>query len=152
MSNFKPVTTYILHREPMLFVRSIVDAGERFVETDSYLSRSNIFYHRESGFIPSWLGIEMLAQTAGIWAGMEDERLQVPIKLGFLLGVRTYSTNIPGFSPEECYQNRIQTNFIADASVVFSGEILDSRGALCASGELTAFRPENVEAYLGGMN
>lgn len=133
----------------MLFVRNIVDAGESHVWTDSYLSRSNIFYSRESDFIPCWLGIEMLAQTAAIWAGMEDERLQVPIKLGFLLGVRTYVAKIPGFSPEECYQNHIQTNFIADATVVFSGEILDSKGVLCASGELTAFRPENVEAYLG---
>lgn len=38
-----------------------------------------------------------MAQTVGLYAGLQAKRAGEPIKLGFLLGTRRFETNVPEF-------------------------------------------------------
>ena len=47
--------------------------------------------------VPAWAGIEYMAQAIAAYAGMMAKRAGEPIKLGFLLGTRRYSSNVAEF-------------------------------------------------------
>ncbi|VCU71378.1 hypothetical protein PIGHUM_03461 [Pigmentiphaga humi] len=49
------------------------------------------------GSLPPWLGLEMLAQGVGAWAGWHARQAGTPVKLGFLLGTRHYACHAAGF-------------------------------------------------------
>ncbi|MGR8951560.1 MAG: ApeP family dehydratase [Gammaproteobacteria bacterium] len=51
----------------------------------------------EDNVAPAWAGIEYMAQTIGLYAGIHARRAGEPIRLGFLLGSRRYESNVPGF-------------------------------------------------------
>ncbi|MBL1264388.1 ApeP family dehydratase [Methylomicrobium sp. RS1] len=47
--------------------------------------------------VPAWAGIEYMAQTIGLYAGLHAKRAGEPIRLGFLLGTRRFESSAPGF-------------------------------------------------------
>lgn len=47
--------------------------------------------------VPAWAGIEYMAQSIGAYAGIMAKRKGEPIKLGFLLGTRRYTSNVARF-------------------------------------------------------
>ena len=47
--------------------------------------------------VPAWVGIEYMAQTIGVYAGIQAKQTGQPIRLGFLLGTRRYESNVPCF-------------------------------------------------------
>jgi len=47
--------------------------------------------------VPAWAGIEYMAQTIGLYAGIHAKRAGEPIRLGFLLGARRFESNVPAF-------------------------------------------------------
>ena len=47
--------------------------------------------------VPAWVGIEYMAQTIGVYAGVQAKQSDQPIRLGFLLGTRHYQSNVPSF-------------------------------------------------------
>ncbi|WP_024300265.1 hotdog family protein [Methylomicrobium lacus] len=47
--------------------------------------------------VPAWAGIEYMAQTIGLYAGIHAKRVGEPIRLGFLLGARRYESDVPAF-------------------------------------------------------
>jgi predicted hotdog family 3-hydroxylacyl-ACP dehydratase len=47
--------------------------------------------------VPAWAGIEYMAQTIAVYAGIIAKITGDPIKLGFLLGTRRYKSNVAEF-------------------------------------------------------
>lgn len=48
--------------------------------------------------MPAWVGIEYMAQAVGAYAGIKAILAGEPIRLGYLLGTRRYSSNVSGFA------------------------------------------------------
>ncbi|WP_197456777.1 ApeP family dehydratase [Cephaloticoccus primus] len=42
---------------------------------------------------PVWIGLELMAQAVGAWAGCQARKANKPIQLGFLLGTRHYENH-----------------------------------------------------------
>ncbi len=146
----KPVTHYIRHRPPMLLVDDIQETSTDCAATTTTITHDNLFYDNEKNGVPAWVGMEIMAQTAGVWVGMEDERNGKQPELGFLLGSRSYEAYQPLFTEGETLFTQVTATFINLPMVVFAGVMKNQQGELLAKGEFTAFRPENVDAYLSG--
>jgi predicted hotdog family 3-hydroxylacyl-ACP dehydratase len=52
----------------------------------------------DSRSVPSWLGIEYMAQTIAALGGMKRRLAGKPLDLGFLLGTRRYDCNVAEFA------------------------------------------------------
>lgn len=48
--------------------------------------------------VPAWAGIEYMAQTIAAYSGIRSKLAGEPIKLGFLLGTRSYTSNVSSFA------------------------------------------------------
>lgn len=146
----KKPSDYIRHRGPLLLLDSIEMLGPNSVKACALIERNNIFFDQTKDGVPSWVGLEYLAQTAAVWVGINDESNNRPIQLGFLLGSRSYEAATASFSEGKELNITIKADFIDGNIVVFSGEIVDNTDSQLASGNLTAFRPDDVDSYLKG--
>jgi predicted hotdog family 3-hydroxylacyl-ACP dehydratase len=89
------IENLIPHRGAMrLLVRVLRVEGDR-IEAEVEVPFDGLFV--QDGQVPSWVGIEYMAQTVAAWAGARERgRGGVP-RAGLLLGTRRYEAHCDGF-------------------------------------------------------
>jgi len=99
----KPAAEFVLHREPMLLLDSLVDIGPGFAVCEWHVLDSNVFIVPGFG-VPAYVGIEYMAQTIAVYAGARARVRGLSPPLGFLLGTRHYQARIQYFDVGETYR------------------------------------------------
>jgi predicted hotdog family 3-hydroxylacyl-ACP dehydratase len=84
------------HASPMLLLDDLIECSNDSI-TCSLKVRSDALFEKDE-LVPAWLGIEYMAQSIGAYSGYRRRLHNLPIKVGFLLGTRRFSTNVPEFS------------------------------------------------------
>jgi predicted hotdog family 3-hydroxylacyl-ACP dehydratase len=146
----KQIEDYLRHRPPMRLVEELVEGGEEGVSTAVVIRPDSTFFSEQLQGVPAWVGLEYMAQTAAVWVGMDDVRHQRPVELGFLVSARQYQAKRPVFPLGRRFIVSIQRQFGEDGIVVFNGDIHADNGDEFASARFTAYRPDDVNAYLRG--
>lgn len=109
-------TTYsidevLAHRSPMSLLGHIDSYGDDWLKAKAVVKADNLFV--EDGKMPSWVGIEYMAQSIGAFVGVQARlKNQLP-QLGFLVGTRKFQCNL-GYLPVDSELN-------IHISVVLSG-------------------------------
>lgn len=85
----------VSHRGGMSLLDQVVDHGETWLRASSTLTKSNLFV--SEGWMPSWIGIEYMAQSIAALAGTRAKHQKQPVKMGFLVGARKYEAERPAF-------------------------------------------------------
>jgi predicted hotdog family 3-hydroxylacyl-ACP dehydratase len=92
-----PVAELLPHSGAAVLLDAVLSCDE-----DTLLARATVRAHHgygdNDGNLPPWLGMELMAQAVGAWAGCQARRAGVPVQLGFLLGTRRYDCRVAGFS------------------------------------------------------
>ncbi|OWT77584.1 3-hydroxylacyl-ACP dehydratase [Achromobacter sp. HZ28] len=92
-----PVEQLLPHAGAAVLLDAVLSCDE-----DTLLARATVRAHHgygdSDGNLPPWLGMELMAQAVGAWAGCQARRAGVPVQLGFLLGTRRYDCRVAGFS------------------------------------------------------
>jgi predicted hotdog family 3-hydroxylacyl-ACP dehydratase len=73
--------------------------------------------------VPAWAGIEYMAQAIAAYIGIKAKLAGEPIKLGYLLGTRRYSSNISAFSIGTVLKVQIENIIQDDKLGVFNCKI-----------------------------
>ncbi len=105
---------YIPHSGKMALIDKISDVGENWIECLVDPSKTSLFSKDES--IPSWLGIEYMAQTIAAYAGWKAKKSGEAVKMGFLLGTRKY----------KCLEKTFYSKLKVKAEVLFQSDELAS--------------------------
>lgn len=90
--------------------------------------------------VPSWLGIEYMAQSVAALGGMKRRLAGKPINLGFLLGTRRYECNVAVFP----VGTRLTVNaqqMVQDQGLGVFDCHLKARG-IVASAKLNVYQPD----------
>lgn len=131
------------HRPPMVLVDDVVayDATRRQVTVAATI--------REP-WSENWVAIELMAQTAAALAGLFDrqEGASGCPRPGFLLGTRKLTLRVPRFEVGRRYLISATNEFCDDETASFACQINDEAGNVVATAVLTAYRPENLSAFL----
>lgn len=83
----------IPHSGNMVLLDSVLAFDENSVTVRTQV-RHNELIPGNLVFVPAWFGIEYMAQTIGVYAGLHSKQANEPIKIGFLLGTRRYQSNV----------------------------------------------------------
>ncbi|MDF2576904.1 MAG: hypothetical protein K0S74_388 [Chlamydiales bacterium] len=89
------VSDLLPHAPPMVLVDKLIEYREDFVHTTVTIRKDSVFY--ENGQVPSYVGLEYMAQTIGVWHGLSARRTNQSVKIGFLLGTRKLILEEPYF-------------------------------------------------------
>lgn len=143
-------SNYVAHRGDMLFIDRVLEGSANHVLSETTIGADHIFFDKGLGGVPAWAGIEFMAQAVAAWVGLEDLRQGREVQLGFLLGSRAYDADAPIFQEGVTLRTYVKVILSAGSTVVFAGEIKNTEGEIYAQGELTAYRPDDVSAYLKG--
>ncbi|HVF17563.1 MAG TPA: hypothetical protein VNA21_11650, partial [Steroidobacteraceae bacterium] len=84
------------HRGRMLLLDELIDVGPEHVTCAVAIERSTMFCDGANG-VPSWVGIEYMAQTAAAYSGVEEARAGIRPTIGLLLGSRRYKSEVAYF-------------------------------------------------------
>lgn len=118
--------------------------------TASVLVTENSMFASSEG-VPSWIGIEYMAQTIGAYAGLQQRNLGDAPKLGFLLGSRKYQCDTPIFSLGTKLLIVAECELMAENGLsVFKCRI--SAPGVNGSAQLNVYQPEDAELFLKGEN
>ena len=146
---FLPVEQYVPHRSPMLLIdRLLADDGER-VEVEATVPADGLFVR--DGVMPSWVGVELMAQTIGVFAGRRSRERHEAVRLGFLLGTRRYTAKVDGsfgWGPGSRL-TPARRMVSAQGLSVFDCCILQG-GQVVAEALMNVFQPHDVDGYLQG--
>lgn len=84
------------HRGTMLFLHRLCYSDDDRVVVEADIRADHVF-SSDTG-VPSWIGIEYMAQAIAAWAGCRALRNGQPVRPGFLLGTRRYQCALSQFA------------------------------------------------------
>ena len=94
---------FVLHRKPMLLLDRLLDIEPLMAACEWRVNRNDHFFLPGRG-VPTYIGIEHMAQCIAIHAGALERAEGFPPPLGLLLGTRFYRANERYFLEGETYQ------------------------------------------------
>jgi predicted hotdog family 3-hydroxylacyl-ACP dehydratase len=143
------MTELLPHEGRMLLLDEVIDVGPEHVTCTVAIRRDTMFCDGVNG-VPSWVGLEYMAQTASTYSGIDEARARVRPTIGLLLGSRRYQTEVPYFAIGS--QLRVHADLLLrdeNDLVAFSCTIADG-GRVLARADVKAYRPKDVFAILRG--
>ncbi len=143
-----PIDAYIPQRGPARLIDRVVevDADHAVVETDVPADGRWL----RDGSMPSWAGIELMAQAVATWAGARARREGRPVPVGFLLGTRRYDVTRTAFAGGSTLRISARPEFIADNGLAMFDCRIECAGESVAQARLSVFEPADAEPYLQG--
>ncbi len=135
------------HAAPMLLVDELISSTHHSAVVGVTIRDSYPFSQGEVG---TWLGIELMAQSAAVLSKIRGQQQSDKPTLGFLLGCRSFIAHIPVFTPGQQVLVEIQLDpeSQGQATISASGVIKDISGQLICEGVLTLFEPHDDALYL----
>ncbi|MDD5580771.1 MAG: hotdog family protein [Methylobacter sp.] len=89
------VAELIPHSGKMVWLDRIISCDEHSLSAELIVRDDGLLGSDKA--VPAWAGIEYMAQAVAAYAGIMAKMAGEPIKLGFLLGTRRYSSNVAEF-------------------------------------------------------
>ena len=135
------------HNHPMILIDDIkeINIDERYLIAEVVISEDKIFFDKSINGVPYLSGIEYMAQTIGCYAFFRAQRTEP--KLGFLLGTRSYKSNIEKFENGKTYKIKV-SEIYGDSELVSFDCLIYNEDEECARAVINAYQPENAEEYL----
>ena len=103
---------------PMILLDEIIDYGNEFAVALIRPEAGKPFAD-DNGCIPAWIGIEYMAQTIGVYAGIQSQIAGKAVKIGFLLGTRAYDFSLDKFYCAQSYWVRAEKIYDGDGLCSF---------------------------------
>lgn len=131
-----------------MLLNDCLDAGDDFVAARCLIGDNCRLFRQPDGRFGSWLLIELMAQTIGVFAGLKNRTQGLAPRIGFLLGTRRFETKI-GFLHDG-------DEVVVKAKCIFLGqEGLPSQfqcqaeinGNTVATANLTVYEPESEQIW-----
>lgn len=143
-----PIETFLLHRESMLLIQSIVGCGDNWLEATVDVSASSSLFISGQRTVPSWVGLEYMAQAISAFAGVMAWRQGRKPEVGFLLGTRRYSVVEHSFDPQELLTVKVTQLLRDDNNLVLFDCHIYRGGKSIAAAEIKAIQPNDVQSVL----
>ncbi|QNH51736.1 3-hydroxylacyl-ACP dehydratase [Acinetobacter venetianus] len=112
---------YIPHEQPMVFIDHIVEENEGYAVAELTITPELMFC--ESDGLPTWVTIEIMAQTISAYSGWRGQQLQQAPKVGFLLGTRKLQLPFAYFKIGQLLKIRVEQQYLHEGLGQFSCEI-----------------------------
>lgn len=144
------------HRPPMQLITAVesVDFDTQTLIARVDITPDDLMYDENTGGVPSWISLEYMAQAIGCFIGAAD-RLENPNSkpaVGFVLGSRKMTVNIPTYLADQSYFVHVASAFCDKNIANFDCKIYNADNDLVASGAINVFRPDDIKQFMEMRN
>ena len=143
-----PIEAMVPHRGRMRMIDRLLARDDDAVVVAADITTANLFADPQG--LPSWVGIELMAQAISAWAGCRSIERGEPVRIGFLLGTRRYECVVPQFALGTSLRVEARRELFGDNGMgMFACRILDGEREL-ARAQVAVFEPPDTSALAGG--
>ncbi|CAM3563039.1 3-hydroxylacyl-ACP dehydratase [Bordetella sputigena] len=141
-----PVAQLVPHSGDAILIDTVDDWDEETLRATAVVKPDGL-YSNADGSLPPWMGLEIMAQAVGAWAGCQARHHGQQVGLGFLLGTRRYECHVRGFAAGTRLTIHVAQSLRDAAGMgVFECELrADAR--LLASARLNVYQPADAGAF-----
>lgn len=140
-----PVSEVVPHSGLMSLLTRITDYGDDWLQAEVDITDDSLFLQEQG--VPSYVGIEYMAQAVAAYAGIQEKFDDKEPKIGFLLGTRRYSVNTEWFPLGSTLTIHVTREMVAENGLhVFLTELKTAQ--IKASASLNVFQPDDPEQFL----
>jgi predicted hotdog family 3-hydroxylacyl-ACP dehydratase len=141
------------HAPPLLLLDELLDNGPEHVSCAVTIRPDTLFCDGVKG-VPSWVGLEYMAQTLSSYSGIAEAKQGLKPSVGLLLGSRRYRAEVPYF-PIGSRLRIVATLALLDENDLAAFDCLlycdqGSQQTLWAKGDIKAYRPKDLMAVVRG--
>ncbi len=139
----------LAHRAPLILIDDYDDASfapETGMTTEVTIRKSDVFFDPQLGGTPPCTALEYMAQSIAAYVGLCARQRGEEPQLGFVLGSRSLTLDLPCFAEGERYIVSIRPEFSDQQFAAFDTQIFDSSEHCVAAAMLNVFRPTAEEA------
>ncbi len=140
-----PVPSLLPHGGAMVLIGEPAAYGDGWAEAAVRIGEDSLFYKAGHG-VPSWVGVEYMAQTTALYLGIGARRAGRDIRIGLLIGCRQYEVEAAYFRLGSLLSIRVDETWQDGRMAVFECSIAH-RGPL-AKGRLNVFSPADMASVL----
>ena len=145
----------IPHRGSMALLSRVVryDFSQETLTAEVDVKESDLFFDRERGGVPSWVGFEYMAQSIAALGGIKRRtELNEEPRIGFIMGVRDFTSRAAVFAAGRRLQVEVRQIF-RDGDVVSFGCSIGENGQELARAVITGIEAgEGLVAAMGGTD
>ena len=132
----------------MVMLDRVLDYGNDWLHGEADLNEDNLF--AESGALPSWAVLEVLAQGIAALAGIRAQAAGEPVRLGFLLGTRRFNAHVAALSLPCQVRVMVKESMIdANGFAVYDCTLRDGADVVLAEAAINVYSPPNIEEMMG---
>ena len=131
----------------MLLLDSLLHVDAETAIAQLTVSRDALFMQDEG--MPSWIGLEYMAQAVAAWVGWQSLQENRPVDIGFLLGTRRFEAKCAFFRPGAVLRAHVCKELLGDNGLgAFDCRLHDETGEEVARARISVYKPENCRAYV----
>lgn len=150
MPDYLSPEAYLPHRPPMMLLQKVHYVDNQQVKCSVHVAMDSPVgpFLDQDKTLPAWFGVELIAQTIGVWSGWQMQQKSLEkIPAGMLLGVRKYTCAMPSFSSNITLD--IQAHLLLEDEQIgsFEGTISDNLGVPLAQARMTVLRPTESQLH-----
>ncbi len=131
LNNKSEIEVYTPHSGPLLLVDRVLNFSDHSIETETDVSEKLPFF--AEGSIPSYLGLEIMAQSIAVWSGLRRGRSDTKPPIGYLLGTRKFQCKHPYIKEgavlktksEQLFENEGLASFNCNLTILTNQEYID---------------------------
>ncbi len=138
-----PLEDLVPHAEPMILIDDVLDVADDTLTSRVQIGEDCIFYSDFKG-VPALVGVEYMAQTIAVLAGVRAKKAGRPVRVGFLVGTRRYTCSVPVFVLGQVLDVHVREVFEDGGIGVFDCEIWSDTAEVLASARLNVYLPPVV--------
>jgi len=139
------------HQGSMRLVDELLDYDDQHAHARTRIAPDHAFRDAE-GAVPAWLGLEMMAQAVAAWAGARGREKGEGVRMGYLLGARSFDAEVPVFAAGSLLDIHVQEVLRQDNGFgSYTGEIR-LQGEVIARGRLSVMETDTIGDSIDGEN
>lgn len=142
------IAAMVPHGGAMLLLDALLHADEDHAVARTTVRSTQLFVDAHG--MPAWVGIEYMAQTIAAWSGARARRAGSAPAIGFLLGSRRYTCDVPAFPRGSVLTITARVELIGDNGLGMFSCAIDMDGREVARANVSVFQPADAQAFLQG--
>ena len=142
------IRSLLPHAGPMVLLDRVISVDEDSLLAEVCIRSDSLFCN--GGGVGAWVGVEYMAQAIGAWAGYTAQLRGEPVKLGFLLGTRSYECRRPIFLLGSVLRVHVQRILQSENGLASFECTIDNEEGRVATANVTVFQPHDVNDFILG--
>ncbi|WP_334127606.1 ApeP family dehydratase [Sneathiella sp.] len=132
------VTEILYHAPPMILIDRVIAYDTETVEAEVEIAETTPFL--EAGRVPSYVGIEYMAQSIAAYSGIMARNSGGDVRIGYLVSTRNMVLESPYFAPGDRLKVTVRLVYNEAPLAVFDGRI-ERNEKLVAEARLNVYQP-----------